>query len=267
MEFPLFQGRQNVRVRALLIAERIELRALEQTQRLALAPLTIGAGDGGCAVLFRYGVVVLFGLAPIDEVSFLNQLQPMLHNPLRQPETEDTEIHLNPGSREGVETTGNILLDQFSVERLQLVADILAKSVVLANSEAVVAGVFDRIEPLAADLERAGKSGRRGRELLRYIGGALLIQHRTVGRVEIVEKPELLWEHPELERIHARLSEEYELQERQISLESKLELISRTATTLLELLQNRRTLRVEWYIVILIVVEVLLTLYEMFVRH
>ena len=36
--------------------------------------------------------------------------------------------------------------------------------------------------------------------------------------------------------------------------------------TLLDLLQNRRSLRVEWYIVILIVVEIVLTLYELFVR-
>jgi uncharacterized Rmd1/YagE family protein len=34
----------------------------------------------------------------------------------------------------------------------------------------------------------------------------------------------------------------------------------------LNLLQNRRSLRVEWYIIILIVFEILLTLYAMFVR-
>ncbi len=40
--------------------------------------------------------------------------------------------------------------------------------------------------------------------------------------------------------------------------------ISRTAETLLELIQSRHTLRVEWYIVALIVVEVILTLYQLF---
>jgi uncharacterized Rmd1/YagE family protein len=47
-------------------------------------------------------------------------------------------------------------------------------------------------------------------------------------------------------------------------LECKLNLISTTAQTLLELVQAQRTLRVEWYIVILIVVEIGLTLYELF---
>jgi required for meiotic nuclear division protein 1 len=43
--------------------------------------------------------------------------------------------------------------------------------------------------------------------------------------------------------------------------------LSGTAETLLGMLQDRRTLRVEWYIVILIVVEIFLTLYELFFRH
>lgn len=268
METPLFQGRNTIGVKALLLGDRIDLRALEQTERLATAPLTIRAGDHGCAVLFRYGVAVLFGLEPIEEVTFLNRLAALVSHPATRVETEDTEVRVVPETRESVDSsTGHILFSEVTVERLQLLADSLAKSVVLAQSERVVADVFDRIEPLAADLERSGKSSRRSRELLRYIGGTLLIQHRTVGRVEIVEKPELLWEHPELGRLHARLNEEYELLERQTALENKLELISLTASTLLDLLQNRQTLRVEWYIVILIVVEVLLTLYEMFVRH
>jgi len=88
-----------------------------------------------------------------------------------------------------------------------------------------------------------------------------------VGRVEVAEKPDLLWERPELERLYLRLQDEFEIKERHAALERKLELISRTAHTVLELLQNRRNLRVEWYIVILIVFEIILSLYEMFFRR
>jgi uncharacterized Rmd1/YagE family protein len=47
----------------------------------------------------------------------------------------------------------------------------------------------------------------------------------------------------------------------------KIDLISRTAQTLLQLQQGRHSLRLELYIVILIVVEILLTLYELFFRQ
>lgn len=92
----------------------------------------------------------------------------------------------------------------------------------------------------------------------------LLIQHKMVGHVEVLEKPDVLWDHPELERFYARLRDEYELRERERALNRKLELVSRTVATLLELIQNRRSLRVEWYIVLLILFEIALTLYGMF---
>jgi uncharacterized Rmd1/YagE family protein len=142
------------------------------------------------------------------------------------------------------------------------VAEVLAKNVVLSHYEKSIARVFDRIEPLAAELDRGGRTSRPVRELLRDVGGTLLIQHRMVGRAEIADKPDVLWEHPELEALYARLADEYEIRERHLALERKLELVSRTASTLVDLLQQNRSHRVEWYIVILIVVEIVITLTE-----
>jgi uncharacterized Rmd1/YagE family protein len=150
---------------------------------------------------------------------------------------------------------------------LQLVADILAKSLVLDHYEQQAAGAFDRIEPLAERMQNAGRLPRQAHDLLCHIGEILQIQHRMVARAQVGEKPDVLWEHPEHERLWQRLENEYEIGERQIALERKLDLISGTAETLLGLIQDRRTLRVEWYIVILIVIEIILTLYELFFRH
>lgn len=258
----LFAGKTAIRARALFVGERIDLRALETAQRLALAPLAVSAGTQGCAVLFRYGVVVLFDLDAVEEASFLVHLRPLVSEPLDRPETEEIGLTANSQREERVES-GMVSLHEFGVERLQIVADILAKSVVLAYYEASIANVFDRIEPLAAGLQREGRGGYQGKELLRHIGGTLLIQHTMVGRVEVSEKPEILWDRPDLERLYLRLQDEYELRERHLALERKLDLVSRTAETLLDLLQHQRSLRVEWYIVILIVVEILLTLYTM----
>jgi uncharacterized Rmd1/YagE family protein len=266
MQPPLFAGKTHIKARALFIGERIDLRALETTHRLAISPMAVTAGAEGCAVLFRYGVVVLFALAPLEEVAFLKHVEPLLGERFAQSEVEELEIALDPTKREQ-EDHGIVYLHEFSIERLQIVADILAKSVVLAYHEASVARVFDKIEPLAVGLQQEGRGWRKSEELIRYIGGALLVNHKMVGRVEVGEKPELLWERPELERLYARLEDEYEIRERHLALERKLGLVSRTAETLLDLLQHHRSLRVEWYIVILIVLEILLTLYQMFVSR
>ncbi|WP_242058215.1 MULTISPECIES: hypothetical protein [Nostoc] len=46
-----------------------------------------------------------------------------------------------------------------------------------------------------------------------------------------------------------------------------LELISQTAQTVLEFMQHSSSQRVEWYVVILIVVEILLSLYDIIFKR
>jgi uncharacterized Rmd1/YagE family protein len=258
-------GPRQLRARALLLGNRLDLRALKNIERLAGNPLMVPVAERGRAVLFRYGVAVLFDVPPLDEAAFVSTLHPFVDGPLAEPQTEVLTLVVDPGVPEGVGQDHAVINDT-RLERLQTVADVLAKSVVLAHYEDNIAQTFDRVEPLAEQLERRGHARQAGRALTRQIGSTLLSLHRMVGRVEVGEKPETLWEYPELERLYVRLEGEYEIRERQVAVERKLEVIARTAETLLDLLQARRTLRVEWYIVILIVVEILLTLYELFVR-
>ncbi len=251
----------TLHVRTLLLGERLDTRGLERKDLLAVAPLTLRLSGDGLAVLFRYGVAVLVNVPPAEEASFLERVAPFVIEPLPVREIDETQVKIAPAAEEPVDLSGTIFLYEASVGRLQLVADILAKSLVLAHYETRVAGIFDRIEPLAASLRATGRTAASGRELLRQIGDVLATQHKMVGRVETGEKPELLWEHPELERLYMRLAEEYELRDRDRALDRKFDVISRTAETLLSILQNRSSLRVEWYILALIVAELALSLY------
>lgn len=260
--FPLQQS-TTIPVRALYLGARIQVRALEKRAVLAPAPLTLRAGAQGCAVVFRYGVVVFFNAAAADEAELIAALQPCLIEPRAQPEREEIIIHAGAEGADPIQG-GAVYLPAVGLPHLQLIAEVLARSLVLEHYEARTARSFDRVEPLARRLERARPRWIRPGELLGHLGEVLLNQQEMVGRIEVSEKPDLLWDHPELERLYARLETEYELRDRYRALERKLELISRTAATVLDILQARRSLRVEWYIVILILVEIVLSLYEMF---
>jgi required for meiotic nuclear division protein 1 len=250
-------------VRALLLGERLETRGLEREDTIATAPLTLRLGDDRIAVLFRYGVAVFVGLSPIEEDGIVRSLAHRIGEPLKAPESETTEIVIRLGGEDQVDPSGGIALKDASPERLQIVASVLSKSLMLSYYEAKIAGAFDRIEPLAAGLQRKGRTGSQARDLLRQIGDVLLTQHRMVGRVEIEEKPEMLWDHPELERLYARLEDEYELVERSHAMERKLTLINETAGMLIDLVQNQRSTRLEWYIIGLIGIEILLSVYQL----
>ncbi|MFM7519911.1 MAG: RMD1 family protein, partial [Planctomycetota bacterium] len=257
-------GRPGFRARAVLAGTGIDLAALGATDRTGATPLVVelvgGLDGGGLAMLFRYGAVVFFQASPAAITEYLRQIGPHVRQPfsVAEQETEILEIRIDPAGKEAVE--GNTLvLAEATLERLQLVADILAKSVSLAHHERAVERQFERVEPFAADL---GRSGRGGRELLRQIGSTLLAEHQVVAGARVDDTPELLWDHPELERLWGRLRDEFEIRERSRALHDKLALVSRTAETALDLLHNTRSLRLEWAVVGLIVCEILLTLLQ-----
>jgi uncharacterized Rmd1/YagE family protein len=193
----------------------------------------------------------------------LEEIRPFVERASSDFESEELTVRIDSQNGEGI-SDGNVRLHDGDIQRLQLIAVVMSKSVVLAEYESRVASSFDSIEPLAADLQHHGRSSRSTRQLLRHIGGALLSQQRMTGRVEIGDKPELLWERPDLDQLFLRLEDELEIRERHAILQRKLELISHTAQTALELVHTRRGLRVEWYIVILILVEIVLIVYDIF---
>ncbi len=260
--------RRTLTARALLLGERLDtvVLAAERTDVINTAPLAVRVGDG-YAVLFRYGVAVLIGLSPADEHETLRNLQKRVIGPFDRIEDETAAIDVSDAHDDQIPPGGPIQVKDLSPPRLVVIADALAKNVALTRDEREVSRVFDMIEPLAADLTKRGRTPVGRGNMLRLIGRALLVRHRMSGRVEVEEKPDVLWDRWDLERLHARLADEYELKERATILSRKLEVVAETARALTDLIDASRSLRLEVMIVLLIVVEVLFTLYELFFRH
>ena len=78
----------------------------------------------------------------------------------------------------------------------------------------------------------------------------------------MAEKPDVVWDRPDLERLYARLEDEYELKERADALSRKLAVISETAEVLTDMIDTKRSLRLELIIVVLILFEIVITGYQ-----
>lgn len=252
--------------RALQLAERIDLKGLEREEQLSTNPLAFPVGRDGMIVLFRFGAAVFFQLNPLQEEEIIAGLKDRLIEPLEDRESETATIAVSPDADDSITVSGNIGLKNAAPERLLLVAEALAVSVALAYDERRIAEAFDRIEPVASSLKRKKllRGSRAG--LLSQIGEALLIQQRLAGRIEMADRPDVLWDHPELERLWIKLADDYDLAPRARAIGQKLEVIRETADTMRDLLTTRTSHRLEWYIIILILVEVLLGLYDRFLK-
>lgn len=249
--------------RALLLGERIDAHGLERPDAISTTPLAFRVGDTGYVALFRFGVAVMAGLTPLQEEELLRQLDLRVVGKRMKLDDETATLELSTEFDDKPTPGGPIQLKDLSPERFLVVADALAKTVSLARDEREVNAVFDVIEPVAAELASKGRPPGRRRELLKLIGQALLAQHRVSGRVAVDEKPDVLWDRPDLERLYARLEDEYELKERADTLKRKLDVIVETARAMTDVIDADRSTFLEATIVLLIVFEIFITFYQM----
>lgn len=254
--------RRRLVARALLLGHRIDTQGLERQDVLATLPLTFRAGANGFVSLFRFGVAVLFDMSPLEEDEVIRSLGDRIIDPFAAREEETSEIVIAPNEDEQVTPAGGITLKKMTIEHVLLIADALATSVMLAQDERSIAAVFDSIEPLARELAEHGRTPGGRKAILKHIGNALLVQQRVSGMVAVEDKPDVLWERPTLERFYARLQDEYELKERASVLTRKLRVISDSATTLADIIDTRHALRLEQAIVLLILIEIVFSLFQ-----
>ena len=253
----------RVTAHALNIGDRINTTGFEK-EALSAVPLALRAGEDGVAVLFRYGAVVFLNMSMEEEAAFLERLSPRIGGRLSVPEEEAAAVALLGETEDQVASGGPIQVRDMSMARLLVVSDVLAKSVVLAHDEREVAKVFETIEPFVRELASSGRFFRNRRGLLKLIGEALLVQHNVSGRAAITDKPDALWDRFDLERLYARLEDEYELIARVETLNRKLQVVAETADTLADIIDTRRSLRLEIIVVLLIGFEIVIGISQIF---
>jgi required for meiotic nuclear division protein 1 len=251
--------------RALLLGERLDHRGLPREGAPTTDPVPLATPEGFTAFAFRWGAVVFVGATPSQDEAIVGMLRPRLTGPLSVPVEESARIEAG-AEQDGIDPDGVIRLRDLSAPRLAVVADALAKSAALAHQEALLTEALDRLEPVVSTLRTEGRLAASSRALHRQIGHALSARSRTTARVEAEDKPELLWDHPDLERLHARLADWYELKERSAALDRKLALTGDTTESVLSLIHGRRAMGLEVAVVVLVGIEVVFTLWEYVVK-
>lgn len=250
-------------VNAVLIGKQINLRSLTRKMVARAEPIIALLENDGIAIIYHFGAIVFFNAGVTTTAKFITLCQQHTKQLLSDPETEKLELVINSNMAEGI-IDDQVSIKEFSKEHLEIISDALAKSIVLDHHEHRISWIFEKIEPIAKTLQEKGQLGVNPKDLLKQIGSNLMMAQEMAGRIEVTEKPAVLWENTQLEPLHAYLVEDLEIIDRQEILNRKLELISNTAEISLEVLQTKHGHRLEWYIIILIAIEIGLQLYEMF---
>jgi len=205
--------------------------------------------------LFSYGVVAFAGFNDLEKSNLLKFIRGYAEDEVKEDYREDFEILINPEAP--VQTTYNaISLPELTDEGLRIVMLNVAQSVALDYYEDLGLGILADTKRLTDQLERNGKLLISRTDLLKFIGKTLNIKNSIIDNLYIFDAPDSVWEAELLGKMDEGLKKTLDLRMRYGDVDYKLKIVQENLTLFTEFLQNRESTRLEWIIIILILIEV-----------
>jgi uncharacterized Rmd1/YagE family protein len=101
---------QTLTVRALLVGDRLNPAGLESRDMVSTTPpVAFRLHASGLVVLFRYGVVVMIGLGPDEQTSFMAAITPRIIREFPRYEEELAQVQICDDTGEAVQPGGRFV--------------------------------------------------------------------------------------------------------------------------------------------------------------
>jgi uncharacterized Rmd1/YagE family protein len=213
------------------------------------------------AFIFGYGTVVMWGLTNSEEEEVLTMLRSHQEGAYENPEREI--MAYSYGKKAGV-VDDCIILPTTNFSAKLAFSHGLAQSVKLAVFEGIVKKTIDTTRAIPVQLSRHGRIPLSKKEIQRKIG-ELFIERSSINlHFDVLDVPEYFWEHSDLEPLYTIIATHLDLETRVEVLNRRLDIIHDLFEVLSNELNHQHASRLEWIIIILILIEVALSLLKDF---
>ena len=259
---------QDRQISAYYLAKSLPLQLIENRNELALVTkrrnaLIFGKPEDQMMIVFSYGVVVLFNFDPKHSEKVLEQITNYADSPVPTRKNEDYSISVDPAQKISVEFD-RVVFDELDRDLVYVVSEVLAQSVAIEYVEERVGEIVSRFERVTEGLQDGGKIRLSDRQVLKTIGAGRSITHYVISHLSLLDKPDGTWEDKDVETTFVAMRKMFELEDRFKALEFRLDFIQDTSEIVLDLIQDRRGVKMELAIIYLFVIDIVLVLYELF---
>lgn len=256
-----------MQIQAIHLGQTIDIRKFQAKYRLEVLsrePNVYKVGKDEYLVIFRYGVIVLWNVEEKTKMQLLDRLRPFVEAELQDYPMETMKIVKLDSGRYVVEDRIKLkAIDQMSIN---LVSVVLARSVVLEFFEKQVDEILTDFGRLIDSFAESGKANMNSRQMLKQLGGAMKIQNQAVSQMAMLDKPDFTWNDPEMDELYSELEDEYEISDRYAVLKEKLDTLFQDSDFFVTYLDGRRSTNLELVVILLILLEVVLFVYELAFR-
>lgn len=221
-----------------------------------------GLGERRWALVFDFGAVVFVGVPPAEQARLIEQVNKLLTDEPHAPLTESFLIEVEPGR-----TTPEVRFDRVVVGKLDagvvdIVALVLAQSVAMDYYAQDVAEIEIDTDRIADHLRMRAQVPGGVRKMMAFIGLCMKTRNDVISTLALFDKPDATWESEQLDRLWEGLYRMLELDDRYRTLEAKLRMFQDNMTLLVDLTRARQNILLEATIVVLIVLEIGMMLWQ-----
>lgn len=211
-------------------------------------------------LIFRFRGLVFIGFNEEEYREYIGPICASVKHLNGFWEEEQFEIEL--GSDQPQVTFHSLSIAKWDIEFVRVLGQVLARSCALSLVEREVDSMLTVSEARASSLQKRAASWSNRKQVLGHLQRVLRLRHRLIIQLSLLRDPDVVWDNEMLNRIYRRLMENFDFEDRIESVEKMLELSSEVSQLQLETISTKRSELLEIIIILLILFEVLHTLFS-----
>ena len=189
----------------------------------------------------------------------LASMEPFSNNYLSEKLSEEVKVLIKPNSLKV--DFNHIELPKLNDDMIRLVMLNVSQSVALDRYSDITYDLLEETNKHTLYLEKKGKLNISGNKLKRFIGRTLNIKNRISENLYIFDSPDSTWENEQLNQLNQDLKQTFDLKDRYRLIHDRIEIIKENLELFKDIMDHKESSRLEWIIIILIVIEV----FDMFI--
>ena len=270
----MFGKNEHVPIRYVMqgynVAETLKLKDIDRLFRGAsdtqsATKLVYREGENGFYFIYRFGSVIFFNVDPERQRSIIEKIKMLIGHKPEMLISEEFYVDIRPVEKSSVGFEGAIL-DRLSVDRIEIVALVLAQSTALEYFEARVDEMMKLTGVIAQTLKNKGRLLGSSKSIKKSIGQCIMAKQQLVASLYLLDKPDETWDDQILDKLYREAVEMFEIKDRYKTLDYKLRMIQENLELIANLLQYRHANYLEWAIIYLIAIEIVFSIYEHFLK-
>lgn len=215
----------------------------------------------GYLFILNYGVVVFANIGELERTNLLRLIRDFSQEFLEKRYREDFTI---------LQSEDSIPVFSYNALSVPKVTDTIVKVAMLQVGQSAALDFYhEKAQKLLEEtllltdrLEKIGKLNIGKRNLLKFIGRALNTKTRIIDDLYVIDSPANVWEDELLGKIHDGLSKTFDIAIRFREIEYTLKSVETNTSIFIELIHARESHKLEWIIIVLILIEVIHMLYN-----